>query len=65
MAGGGQRLYHSSCQDELANLADMITKRQYIEYLLNTPINYTCSNLAEHLEGCAMMRSAIFCNGDE
>jgi Transposase DDE domain len=28
----------------------MITKNQYIEYLLNTPINYTCSNLAEHLE---------------
>jgi SRSO17 transposase len=29
----------------------MITKRQYIEYLISTPINYTCSNLAEHLEG--------------
>jgi hypothetical protein len=29
----------------------MITRQQYIEYLLNTPINYTCSNLAEHLEG--------------
>ena len=28
----------------------MITKNQYIEYLLNTPINYTCLNLAEHLE---------------
>lgn len=28
----------------------MITKRQYIEYLISTPINYTCSNLAEHLE---------------
>jgi DDE family transposase len=28
----------------------MVTKRQYIEYLLHTPINYTCSNLAEHLE---------------
>ena len=28
----------------------MITKNQYIEYLLNTPLNYTCSNLAEHLE---------------
>lgn len=27
----------------------MITKNQYIEYLF-TPINYTCSNLAEHLE---------------
>ena len=28
----------------------MITKKQYIEYLLTTPINYTCSNLSEHLE---------------
>src|SRR5262249_14152337 len=25
--------------------------RQYIEYRLNTPVNYTCANLAEHLEG--------------
>lgn len=29
----------------------MITKRQYIEYLISTPINYTCTNLAKHLEG--------------
>lgn len=29
----------------------MITKQQYIEYLLHTPVNYTCSNLAEHLDG--------------
>ncbi len=28
----------------------MITKKQYIEYLLTTPINYTCSNLSNHLE---------------
>lgn len=28
----------------------MVTKKQYIEYLLTTPINYTCSNLSEHLE---------------
>ena len=28
----------------------MITKNRYIEYLLSTPINYTCSNLSEHLE---------------
>jgi Transposase DDE domain len=28
----------------------MILKKTYIEYLLSTPINYTCSNLAEHLE---------------
>jgi len=29
----------------------MVTKKQYIEYLLHTPINYTASNLANHLEG--------------
>jgi hypothetical protein len=28
----------------------MMTKRQYIEYLISTLSNYTCSNLAEHLE---------------
>lgn len=28
-----------------------MTRQQYIEYLLNTPVNYTCSNLAEHLDG--------------
>jgi Transposase DDE domain len=29
----------------------MITKRQHIEYLISTPVNYTCTNLADHLEG--------------
>ncbi len=29
----------------------MITKQQYVEYLISTPINYTCTNLAAHLEG--------------
>lgn len=29
----------------------MVTKKQYIEYLLHTPINYTCTNLADHLQG--------------
>jgi hypothetical protein len=28
----------------------VVTKKQYIEYLLHTPINYTGSNLANHLE---------------
>ena len=28
-----------------------MTKRQYVEYLLATPGNYTCTNMAEHLEG--------------
>jgi hypothetical protein len=26
----------------------MMTKQTYVEYLLATPINYTCTNLAEH-----------------
>lgn len=29
----------------------MITKQKYVEYLISTPINYTCTNLAEHLDG--------------
>ena len=29
----------------------MITKKQYVEYLLSTPKNYTCTYLAEHLDG--------------
>ena len=28
----------------------MISKAKYVEYLISTPINYTCSNLADHLE---------------
>lgn len=28
----------------------MITKQQYVEYVLATPINYTCANLADHLD---------------
>jgi hypothetical protein len=28
----------------------MITKQQYVEYLLSTPVNYTCANLADHLD---------------
>jgi hypothetical protein len=31
-------------------LCAMITKQRYIEYLISTPINYTCYNLSEHLE---------------
>ena len=29
----------------------MITKRQYVEHLISTPVNYSRTNLAEHLEG--------------
>lgn len=32
-------------------LARMITKQRYVEYLICTPINYTCFNLSEHLDG--------------
>lgn len=32
-------------------MSGKITKKLYIEYLLHTPINYTGSNLAEHLSG--------------
>jgi DDE superfamily endonuclease len=27
-----------------------ITKQCYVEYVISTPINYTCTNLADHLE---------------
>jgi hypothetical protein len=29
----------------------MITKEQYIEFLISTPVNYTCTHLANHLSG--------------
>jgi hypothetical protein len=29
----------------------MMTKEQYIEFLISTPINYTCTHLADHLSG--------------
>ncbi len=29
----------------------MSMKQQYVEYLISPPINYTCTNLAAHLEG--------------
>jgi Transposase DDE domain len=29
----------------------MITKEQYIEFLISTPINYTCTHLADHISG--------------
>jgi hypothetical protein len=29
----------------------MISKKQYVEYLLSTPFNYTCTHLADHLDG--------------
>ena len=29
----------------------MITKEQYIEFLISTPVNYTCTHLADHVSG--------------
>ncbi len=29
----------------------MMTRQTYVEYLISTQINYTCSNLAKHMEG--------------
>jgi hypothetical protein len=29
----------------------MITKKQYVEYLLSTPEKFTCTHIADHLEG--------------
>ncbi len=29
----------------------MMTKEQYIEFLISTPINYTCTHLADHISG--------------
>lgn len=29
----------------------MVTKELYVKYLISTPANYTCTNLADHLEG--------------
>ena len=28
-----------------------MTKQQYIEFLVATPGNYTCTNIAQHLDG--------------
>jgi hypothetical protein len=29
----------------------MMTKEQYIEFIISTPVNYTCTHLADHLSG--------------
>lgn len=29
----------------------MISRMKYVEFLISTPVNYTCSNLAAHLDG--------------
>jgi hypothetical protein len=30
---------------------NMITKHNYVDYLINTLMNYMCSNLTKYLEG--------------
>lgn len=37
-------------------------QRQYIEYLIATSVNYTCTNLAEHLEGEAAQSHDAVCD---
>ncbi|BCM88351.1 hypothetical protein IAD21_00182 [Abditibacteriota bacterium] len=39
-----------------------MTQRQYIEYLIATTENYTCSNLAAHLEGEAAQSHDAVCD---
>ena len=39
-----------------------MTQRQYIEYLIATSVNYTCTNLAEHLEGEAAQSHDAICD---
>ena len=39
-----------------------MTQRQYIEYLIATSVNYTCTNLAEHLEGEAAQSHDAVCD---
>lgn len=43
----------------------MITKNQYIEYLLNASINYTCSNLSEHPENVSHDSVTDFLQNEE
>lgn len=38
----------------------MLTKKQYVDYLISTPFNYTCSHLSEHQRGSkAMSHDAV------
>ena len=39
-----------------------MTHRQYIEYLIATSVNYTCTNLAAHLEGDAAQSHDAICD---
>lgn len=39
-----------------------MTERQYIEYLIVTSSNYTCTNLADHLEGEAAQSHDAICD---
>ena len=40
----------------------MFNKRQYTEYLIATVDNYTCTNLADHLEGAATVSHDTICD---
>lgn len=44
----------------------MLTKKHYVEYILSTPLNYTCKNLENHLDNvsydsiCDFLRQECF-----
>lgn len=40
----------------------MLTKKKYIDYLVSTPLNYTCSNLADHQPGSFPMSHDVVSN---
>lgn len=42
----------------------MITKQQYVEYVLSTPKDYPCTYLAEPLEDVRQMGSTMSCGSN-
>src|ERR1700674_2323127 len=43
----------------------MINRREYIEFLISTSGNYTCSNLAAHLDGVSHDAVTDYLQGDK
>ena len=41
------------------------TKLDYCQYLLSSPINYTVTNLADHLEGVSQVRINRYLRGEK
>lgn len=42
----------------------MIRIQKYVEYLISTPINYTCTNLANHLESVSQDAASDYLRED-